>query len=52
MHFIRHLPQITPEELDEMKQLNPKSKHQIEEEAEFEQFLQGQEPASQPSHSH
>lgn len=52
VHFIRHLPQITPEELDEMKQLNPKSKHQIEEEAEFEQFLQGQEPPSQPSHSH
>ena len=25
VHFIRHLPQLTPEELDRMKALNPKS---------------------------
>ena len=26
VHFIRHLPQLTPEELDQMKALNPKTK--------------------------
>jgi hypothetical protein len=25
VHFIRHLPQLTPEELDRMKTFNPKS---------------------------
>ncbi|HXV69635.1 MAG TPA: c-type cytochrome [Nitrospira sp.] len=28
VHFIRHLPQLTPEELDQMKALNPKTTHQ------------------------
>jgi mono/diheme cytochrome c family protein len=31
VHFIRHLPKITPEELDEMKELNPKTKKELEE---------------------
>jgi mono/diheme cytochrome c family protein len=25
VHFIRHLPQLTPEELDQMKAFNPKT---------------------------
>jgi mono/diheme cytochrome c family protein len=41
VHFIRHLPQLTPDELDQMKALNPKTKHDLEEEAAFSQFLQG-----------
>jgi mono/diheme cytochrome c family protein len=41
VHFIRHLPQLTPEELDQMKSLNPKTKKELEEEAAFDQFLQG-----------
>ena len=41
VHFIRHLPQLTPEELDRMKALNPKTKKDLEEEAAFGQFLQG-----------
>lgn len=41
VHFIRHLPRLTPEELDRMKALNPKTKHQMEEEAAFDRFLQG-----------
>jgi mono/diheme cytochrome c family protein len=28
VHFIRHLPQITPEELEEMKGLNPKTREE------------------------
>jgi hypothetical protein len=41
VHFIRHLPQLTPEELDQMKALNPKTKKDLEEEAAFGQFLRG-----------
>jgi mono/diheme cytochrome c family protein len=41
VHFIRHLPQLTPKELDQMKSLNPKTKKELEEEAAFDQFLQG-----------
>lgn len=41
VHFIRHLPQITPEELDQMKALNPKRKKDQEEQTASGQFLQG-----------
>ena len=46
VHFIRHLPQLTPEELDRMKALNPKTKKDLEEEAAFGQFLQGDDAAA------
>ena len=45
VHFIRHLPQLTPVELDQMKALNPKTKKDLEEEAAFGQFLQGDDAA-------
>jgi mono/diheme cytochrome c family protein len=32
VHFIRHLPKVTPEELRQMKQLNPKSPDDLDEE--------------------
>jgi cytochrome c len=43
VHFIRHLPHLTPDELDQMEALNPKTKKDLEEEAAFGQFLQGNE---------
>jgi mono/diheme cytochrome c family protein len=46
VHFIRHLPKLTPEELERMKALNPKTKHDLEEEAAFGQFLQGDDGAA------
>lgn len=46
VHFIRHLPQLTPEELVRMKALNPKTKHDLEEEAAFGEFLQGNDAAA------
>jgi len=46
VHFIRHLPQLTPDELDQMKALNPKTKKDLEEEAAFGQFLQGDDAAA------
>jgi mono/diheme cytochrome c family protein len=49
VHFIRHLPKLTPEELREMERLNPKSRAEVEEELEEERFLRGEE--SPPSKS-
>jgi hypothetical protein len=46
VHFIRHLPQLTPEELDQMKALNAKTKHDLEEEAALGQFLRGDDAAA------
>jgi mono/diheme cytochrome c family protein len=51
VHFIRHLPKLTPEELDQMKALNPKTKKDLEEEATFDQFLQGDDTAPARSDS-
>ncbi len=55
VHFIRHLPQLSPEELEEMKALNPKTKKDLEEEASFDRFLQGDDAAgviAPESHHH
>ncbi len=46
VHFIRHLPQLTSDELDRMKVLNPKTKHDLEEEATFGELLQGNDAAA------
>jgi mono/diheme cytochrome c family protein len=41
VRFIRHLPRITPQELEEMKSLNPKSPDEYEEELQEKQFIDG-----------
>ena len=41
VHFIRHLPKLTPEELDRMKAFNPTTKKDQDEEAALGQFPQG-----------
>jgi mono/diheme cytochrome c family protein len=46
VHFIRHLPQLTPKELDQMKALNPKTKEDLEKEATFGQSVQGDDAAA------
>src|SRR5579863_3889633 len=47
--FIRHLPQITSEELEEMKKLNPKTEADRAEEQREEEFLDGgKAPATAP----
>ena len=52
VHFIRRLPKITPEELAEMRSLNPKSRREWEEEEAERQFLEGGDaPAPRPSHA-
>ena len=55
VHFIRRLKDLTPEQLQEMKTLNPRSPEEIREELEDQRFLSGEpvEPAStDPSHIH
>ena len=44
VHFIRRLPSLTPEDLQEMERLNPRSRAEIEEEIRVEQFLEGADP--------
>jgi mono/diheme cytochrome c family protein len=41
VHFVRRLPKLTPEELEEMETLNPKSPAEIREQIEEEEFLKG-----------
>jgi len=42
VHFIRHLPELTPAELTHMETLTPKSPAAIREQAEEEKFLAGE----------
>lgn len=51
-HFIRHLPNITDDELATMKSMNPKSQHELEEEEAIRRFLEGDDSQSSPSHRH
>jgi mono/diheme cytochrome c family protein len=46
VHFIRRLPSLTPEDLQEMERMNPVSRSQIEEERKVEEFLQGGTPTN------
>lgn len=41
VHFIRHLPKITTEELAEMRELNPKTHAEWQQEKEERDFLEG-----------
>lgn len=60
VHFIRHLPQITPEELEQMEAMNPISAHEMEEQRAMEAFLAGEDvenddeghSATDPGHHH
>jgi mono/diheme cytochrome c family protein len=47
VHFIRRLSSLTPEDIQEMERLNPRSRAEIEEEIKVEQFLEGGDPAPQ-----
>jgi mono/diheme cytochrome c family protein len=48
VHFIRHLPQITVEELAEMRELNPKTWAEWQAEKEARDFLQGKSAEPTP----
>jgi mono/diheme cytochrome c family protein len=53
VHFIRHLPALTSDELDRMAGLNPKTPADIEEQEQEKKFLEGGDaPQSSPAHEH
>jgi cytochrome c len=54
VHFICHLPKITPWQLAEMGALNPKSRQEFEEEDAIKRFLAGEDekPPSPPGKQH
>ena len=52
VHFIRRLPRLTPEEIERMEALNPKSSAEWREEEEARRFLDGEptELSAEPPH--
>lgn len=49
VHFIRHLSELTPEQIEEMEKQNPRNPAEIEEEREEQEFLRGgAEPSGEP----
>jgi mono/diheme cytochrome c family protein len=49
VHFIRRLKELTPEQLTEMATQNPKTRAELAEELEDEQFLKGEDVSAAPS---
>jgi mono/diheme cytochrome c family protein len=49
VHFIRHLPKLTPAELAEMKSLNPTTPAERAQDEEFDRFLRGEDPSTPKS---
>jgi mono/diheme cytochrome c family protein len=55
VHFIRHLPKITAQELSDMEALNPRTRREFEEEEAERKFLAGEgdaPPAEVDAHKH
>lgn len=56
VHFVRHLPKLSGEEVEEMKSLNPKTRAEWQAEAEEARFLEGDDspaaPATGGGHGH
>jgi mono/diheme cytochrome c family protein len=54
VHFIRRLSSLTPDDLQEMERLNPRSRAEFEEERRIEEFLDGGDPptAAPPADPH
>ena len=45
VHFIRRLPKLTPEDIERMEGLNPKSPEEFKEQEEIRRFLEGESTA-------
>jgi len=55
VHFIRELPRLTPEQIEQMKALNPRSPEEVRQAIEEEKFLQGGSETPRPrtpTHTH
>jgi mono/diheme cytochrome c family protein len=45
VNFVRHLPRVTPEQLEEMAAMNPRPPVEVRQEIEAERFLRGEDVA-------
>jgi mono/diheme cytochrome c family protein len=53
VHFIRHLPTLSADEIKEMEGMNPRSPEEIRQELEEQRFLEGADVApATPQHEH
>ena len=52
VHFIRHLPNITPQEISEMKKYNPLTQQEREEQEALDRFLAGEDVEPPTEHHH
>jgi mono/diheme cytochrome c family protein len=52
VHFIRHLPGITPEEIERMRKMNPKTASELHEEERIRRFLAGDDSAAAAPDGH
>lgn len=52
VHFIRHLPKLTLEELEEMKRYNPKTEHERADAQQLERFQRGETASPPTPHRH
>jgi mono/diheme cytochrome c family protein len=52
VRFIRHLPDLSQEEVKQMEALNPKTPEDLEEEKQEEEFLKGGSPPEPHRHHH
>jgi mono/diheme cytochrome c family protein len=53
VNFIRHLPKVTPEQVQQMEEMNPRPPAEVRQEIEEQRFLEGEAPpAPQPSATH
>lgn len=54
VHFIRQLPKLTPEQIERMEAMNPRSPQSSSEEEEIRRFLEGEgaapKPGTKPKH--
>lgn len=48
VHFIRHLPRLTAEEIEKMEGMNPRSPEMADEEEQMRRFLEGEGEAPKP----
>ena len=51
VHFIRHLPALTPEEIEKMTEMNPKSPEEYEQMKSEDSFLEGGDASTASSES-
>jgi hypothetical protein len=52
VHFIRHLPKLTQEEISRMEDLNPRTPAELREREEEQKFLQGGDAVAPPAPTH